>query len=122
MSSVTQATGWYFRFTWDIAPCVALHVCPHGPSAGISWFMVLVLLFPRCIVSVNGIVEGEKGFSIEKSLCDSGGCLSVVGSFLHVAIDHVRVEDVPLDPFLLEARGEFGSVKRMVKFGLGACS
>ena len=42
MPSVTQATGWYFRFTWDIAPCVDLHVCPHGPSAGIPWLMVQV--------------------------------------------------------------------------------
>ena len=83
--------------------------------------MVLVLLFPRCIVSASGSVEGEKGSSIEKSLYDSGGCLSVVGSFLHSATDHVRVQNVPLDLFQLEARGQFGSVKRMVKFGLGAC-
>ena len=82
--------------------------------------MVLVLLFPKCIVSASGSVEGEKGSFIEKSLCDSGGCLSVVGSFLHAAIDHVRVQNVPLDPFQLETRGQFGSVKRTVKFGLGA--
>ena len=57
-SSVVQATGWYFMFTWDIAGVLLLLFTYSGVSADIPWLTVLVLLFPSCLVSVSGGVEG----------------------------------------------------------------
>ena len=59
VSSVTQTTGWYFMFTWDIAG-VFCFLAYSGVSADIPCFTVLVLLFPSCLVSVSGCVEGSR--------------------------------------------------------------